>query len=56
VAVDRVRAVVAREELPQAGPGADDGVLPSYVVEVLRGATGPVFLVDLEQMIDAARV
>ena len=56
VAVDRVRAVVAREELPQAGPGADDGVLPSYVIEVLRGAAGPVFLVDLEQMVDAARV
>jgi purine-binding chemotaxis protein CheW len=56
VAVDRVRAVVAREDLPQAGPGADDGVLPAYVVEVLRGSAGPVFLVDLEQMIDAARV
>ncbi|MDT7540072.1 MAG: purine-binding chemotaxis protein CheW [Actinomycetota bacterium] len=56
VAVDRVRAVVTRDELPQAGPGADDGVLPSYVVEVLRGSLGPVFLVDLEQMIDAARV
>ena len=56
VAVDRVRAVVTREELPAAGPGADDGVLPSYVVEVLRGSVGPVFLVDLEQMIDAARV
>jgi purine-binding chemotaxis protein CheW len=56
VAVDRVRAVVMRDELPQAGPGADDGVLPSYVLEVLRGAAGPVFLVDLEQMIDAARV
>jgi purine-binding chemotaxis protein CheW len=56
VAVDRVRAVVAREELPQAGPGAEDGVLPAYVVEVLRGSAGPVFLVDLEQMIDAARV
>jgi hypothetical protein len=54
--VDRVRAVVARDELPQAGPGADDGVLPSYVLEVLRGSVGPVFLVDLEQMIDAARV
>ncbi|GAC1443461.1 MAG: hypothetical protein NVSMB55_17060 [Mycobacteriales bacterium] len=56
VAVDRVRAVVMRDELPQAGAGADDGVLPSYVVQVLRGAAGPVFLVDLEQMIDAARV
>lgn len=56
VAVDRVRAVVTRDELPQAGPGAEDGVLPAYVVEVLRGALGPVFLVDLEGMIDAARV
>jgi purine-binding chemotaxis protein CheW len=55
VAVDRVRAVVAREELPAAGAGADEGVLPSYVVEVLRGKDGPVFLVDLEQMVDAAR-
>ena len=56
VAVDRVRAVVARDELPPAGPGAEEGVLPAYVLEVLRGAHGPVFLVDLEQMIDAARV
>jgi chemotaxis signal transduction protein len=55
VAVDRVRAVVARAELPPAGAGADEGVLPSYVLEVLRGKDGPVFLVDLEQMIDAAR-
>ena len=56
VAVDRVRAVVSREELPAAGAGADEGVLPSYVVEVLRGKDGPVFLVDLERMVDAARV
>lgn len=56
VAVDRVRAVVDRNDLPPAGPGADDGLLPSYVIEVLRGATGPVFLVDLERMIAAARV
>ena len=55
VAVDRVRAVVPRAELPPAGAGADEGVLPSYVLEVLRGKDGPVFLVDLEQMIDAAR-
>ena len=54
VAVDRVRAVVDRSELPSSGAGADEGVLPSYVVEVLRGRTGPVFLVDLEQMVDAA--
>ena len=56
VAVDRVRAVVARDDLPQAGAGAEEGVLPPYVIEVLRGSRGPVFLVDLEQMIDAARV
>ena len=55
VAVDRVRAVVPRTELPPAGAGADEGVLPSYVLEVLRGKDGPVFLVDLERMIDAAR-
>ncbi len=54
VAVDRVRAVVDRSELPASGAGAEEGVLPAYVVEVLRGKTGPVFLVDLEQMVDAA--
>ncbi len=54
VAVDRVRAVVDRSELPSSGAGAEEGVLPSYVVEVLRGKAGPVFLVDLEQMVDAA--
>ncbi len=55
VAVDRVKAVVSRDELPPAGAATEDGVLPSYVVEVLRGATGPVFLVDLERMVNAAR-
>lgn len=55
VAVDRVRAVVDRSELPVVGAGSDEGVLPSYVVEVLRGKDGPVFLVDLEQMVDAVR-
>lgn len=54
VAVDRVRAVVDRLELPASGAGAEEGVLPAYVVEVLRGKTGPVFLVDLEQMVEAA--
>ena len=53
VAVDRVRAVVGDEELGQGGAAGDE--LPSYVVEVLRGAAGPVFLVDLPQMVDAAR-
>lgn len=54
VVVDRVRAVVDRSDLPSAGAGAQEGVLPTYVVEVLRGKEGPVFLVDLEQMVDAA--
>ena len=53
VAVDRVRAVVDGGELTQGGQAADE--LPSYVVEVLRGAHGPVFLVDLQLMVEAAR-
>jgi purine-binding chemotaxis protein CheW len=57
VAVDRVKAVVARDDLPAAGSGAggEEGVLPSYVVDVLRGPSGPVFLVSLEAMVDASR-
>ena len=54
VAVDRVSAVVAEEELGQAGAAGDE--LPSYVQQVLRNASGPVFLVDLPAMVDAARV
>ena len=53
VAVDRVRAVVDDGELGAGGAAGDE--LPSYVLEVLRGASGPVFLVDLPQMVDAAR-
>lgn len=53
VAVDRVRAVVPRSELPPDAPGAEDGLLPGYVLAVLRGSAGPVFLVDLEQMAGA---
>jgi chemotaxis signal transduction protein len=53
IAVDRVRAVVDDDELGQGGAAGDE--LPSYVVEVLRGAHGPVFLVDLPQMVAAAR-
>jgi purine-binding chemotaxis protein CheW len=53
VAVDRVRAVVGADELGAGGSVGDE--LPTYVVEVLRGAHGPVFLVDLPQMVDAAR-
>ena len=56
VAVDQVRAVVDAGELVPAGAAAEKGVLPSYVVEVLRGADGVVFLVDLVAMVDGARV
>jgi purine-binding chemotaxis protein CheW len=60
IAVDRVSAVVAKEDLPPAGTGStadgtDAGVLPGYVTEVLRGPSGPVFLVDLEAMVDSVR-
>lgn len=55
VAVDQVRAVVSEGELQPAGASPDQGVLPSYVVEVLRGSTGVVFLVDLARMVDSAR-
>ena len=53
VAVDAVQAVVRADELAPAGGHSD--VLPSYVVEVLRGADGVVFLVDLHRMVEAAR-
>ena len=56
VAVDQVRAVVQPGELVPAGASPDQGVLPSYVVEVLRGSDGVVFLVDLARMVDSARV
>ena len=53
VAVDQVRAVV--EDLPPAGSAHEQGLLPSYVVEVLRGSDGVVFRVDLPAMVEAAR-
>ena len=53
VAVDKVRAVVDSAELSQAGGSTDE--LPSYVVEVLRGPHGTVFLVDLTAMVNSAR-
>lgn len=53
VAVDRVQAVVADSELTTGGAVGDE--LPSYVLEVLRGSSGPVFLVDLPLMVAAAR-
>lgn len=55
VAVDQVRAVVAAGELLPAGAAAQEGVLPAYVVDVLRGDAGVVFLVDLALMVDSAR-
>lgn len=54
VAVDEVRAVLPAGLLPPAG-GADRGVLPDYVVDVLRGPDGVVFLVDLFRMVESAR-
>ena len=55
MAVDQVRAVVAEADLPPAGAATEQGVLPGYVVEVLRGPSGVVFLVDLARMVDSAR-
>jgi chemotaxis signal transduction protein len=54
VAVDEVRAVVPAGELSPAGSG-EAGVLPRYVLQVLRGPDGVVFVVDLEQMVQATR-
>jgi chemotaxis signal transduction protein len=53
VAVDRVQAVVDDGELTQAGGAGEE--LPSYVLEVLRGKSGAVFLVDLPMMVESAR-
>ncbi len=53
VAVDKVRAVVDEGELGEGGAAGDE--LPSYVREVLRGTSGPVFLVDLPEMVASAR-
>jgi chemotaxis signal transduction protein len=55
VAVDQVRAVVALEDLPCAGTTPDVRLLAPYVVDVLRGPGGVVFLVDLARMVEAAR-
>ena len=53
VAVDRVQAVVDAAELSEAGAAVDE--LPPYVLRVLRGRAGQVFLVDLPLMVDGAR-
>ena len=54
VAVDAVSAVVGDGELPAAESGGVSE-LPGYVLEVLRGRRGPVFLVDLRGMVDSRR-
>ena len=54
VAVDQVSAVLGDGELPPAETGGT-GELPAYVLEVLRGQRGPVFLVDLRGMVDSRR-
>lgn len=54
VAVDRVRAVVDDSELSDAGVAGQE--LPSYVVSILRGDGGTVFLVDLPKMVESARL
>ncbi len=54
VAVDQVRAVLDVADLPPA-PRAGPGMLPSYVLDVLVGADGPVFRVDLPVMARAPR-
>ena len=51
VAVDHVRAVVDPLDLPPTGSADGNGLLPAYVLAVLRGPAGVVFLVDLPQMV-----
>ena len=53
VAVDGVAGVVRESELPRGDEGS--GELPAYVLEVRRGAAGPVFVVDLRRMVDSRR-
>jgi chemotaxis signal transduction protein len=50
VAVDGVDAVLHPDELPPAQAPAK--VLPSYVIGVCHGPSGPVLLVDLRRMLD----
>lgn len=55
IAVDQVRAVIGADDLAPAGAPAQERVLPEYVLEVLRGELGVVFLVDLALMVASAR-
>jgi purine-binding chemotaxis protein CheW len=53
IAVDGVISVVPDSALPEAEePPAK--TLPGYVVGIRRSASGPVMLVDLERLLDAA--
>lgn len=54
VAVDKVRAVVDAGELSEAGDAGQE--LPPYVVQILKGSAGTVFLVDLPKMVESARL
>lgn len=50
VVVDRVVSVLDEGELRKNSVAAPLGSLPSYVVDVLHGTTGQVFMVDLRQI------
>jgi chemotaxis signal transduction protein len=50
VVVDRVVSVLDEGELRKNSVAAPLGSLPSYVVDVLHGANGQVFMVDLRQI------
>jgi len=50
VVVDRVVSVLDAAELRKPTSRAPLGSLPSYVVDVLHGASGQIFMVDLRQI------
>ena len=50
VVVDRVVSVLDDDELRKHSVAAPLGSLPAYVVDVLHGASGQVFMVDLRQI------
>ena len=56
-ACDSVTAVVDRADLPaETSRVARSSALPGYVEHVLRGADGPVFLVDIGRMVGEGAV
>ncbi len=50
VVVDRVVSVLDEGELRKGAEAAPLGSLPVYVVDVLHGTSGQIFLVDLRQI------